>query len=1105
MHSVTSKKHLVFGRKSHSWLSKIKLLMTSMVVTCVAAPVSAGWEVQWQDQFDGTGVNWDNWTAQIQANYNNEVQCYTDDDSSENRNYDVSDGTLKIIARKQTIDCPGQNGARRSWTSGRLNSKDKSEMLYGRIESRIRFHNLEEGTWPAFWMLENRIAEDPFKGDNDNVNWPNPGAGEIDVWEWYSRNPDSYITNFFNTNNCAGEVRYSYPGGRSDVRNWHNYAIEWDADEISFYIDDVQVVAQDVSSCPQYEEPMFVLLNVAMGGALGGNIDPNLEMATMEVDYVAHCTASEQSDDSCGVAEAFAADDDQDGVANDFDLCPDTPTDDVVGDYGCSSQPLTIFEDEINAQWPVWDSNGGTTPAIVVDDAEFGNVIEFSVLEEANTVLGFNGRDAGASYNGTPAGTFSFDMKIVSSPTDNMPWILKIEGGGDSSTNDIDVRTSLEGIAPVVGEWQTYSFDITKLAELGLNVSSINLVMIFPSYGQGSGAVYRIDNVMFSTTAFVSETDPEPEPNPNAVPLTLFGNEANDSWPLWNCCADQDPAVVMDDAEHGSVAEFKVADNANTVQGFFSRDDGTPYESTIDGTFSFDMKIVTPPADGVPWILKLEADFNTSDTGDINLNTSKEGLDPVAGVWQTYTFDIQTFYDLGLDINKIDVVLIFPAWGQGSGAVYRVDNVMFNIGAMPEPTPLDLTLMAFDDVNADGVKDWLGYNIQGADISIQLLSGDDLNSLVDFTTTHSFNSATIHKLGDHNADGISEIGIFGFDISINRYQLVAHDGQTGQIMVTFNWSNTLNDAELVVLDDITQDGIKEYGISGIHNANGTRQLVTRNGATRAAHKIFKWPNLWENTKIVTMTDVTDDGIPEVALYGRHVRIGKGQLFVYDGASASTKLEVYNWNKLWDDIQLFEMDDIDSEGTIDWGQFGMRKDDGRYQWIIKKGHDKVGVIRTFSWPADLENVTPILVADRTADGIRDVAITGTDKATGRIFLRINDGKLPNTRIANISWPANWENHQVQELGDLNSDGFNEYAMFGYLKTNGTVQLVIKDGESLKEYGRYTLIGNWDELMLSSYDVNADGNADIMIGGLDITTDTKQYMFLDGTNLELLWQR
>ena len=155
MHSVTSKKQLVLVKKGHPWLCKLTPLITSVVLTCIAAPAAAGWEIQWQDQFDGTGVNWNNWTAQIQANYNNEVQCYTDDDSSENRNYDVSDGTLKIIARKQTIDCPGQNGARRSWTSGRLNSKDKSEMLYGRIESRIRFHNLEEGTWPAFWMLEN--------------------------------------------------------------------------------------------------------------------------------------------------------------------------------------------------------------------------------------------------------------------------------------------------------------------------------------------------------------------------------------------------------------------------------------------------------------------------------------------------------------------------------------------------------------------------------------------------------------------------------------------------------------------------------------------------------------------------------------------------------------------------------------------------------------------------------------------------------------------------------------------------------------------------------------------------------------------------------------
>ena len=252
----------------------------------------AGWQLEWIDSFDGSRVDKSNWTSQTQANYNAEVQCYTDDDTSPNKNYDVSNGTLKIISRKGAHSCVGLGGQTRSWTSGRINSKDKREFLYGRIEARIRFNDLRDGTWPAFWMIENRINEQPFRGDNDFVGWPNPGAGEIDVWEWYSRGSNSYITNFFNTNNCGREVRYNYPGGASDVLQWHDYAMEWDQNSIKFFIDDTLVASNDVSNCAQYKEPMFILLNVAMGGTLGGAINPSLSTATMEVDYVAHCSAS---------------------------------------------------------------------------------------------------------------------------------------------------------------------------------------------------------------------------------------------------------------------------------------------------------------------------------------------------------------------------------------------------------------------------------------------------------------------------------------------------------------------------------------------------------------------------------------------------------------------------------------------------------------------------------------------------------------------------------------------------------------------------------------------------------------------------------------------
>jgi beta-glucanase (GH16 family) len=262
------------------------------ILFCYASPVLAGWEVTWIDKFDETTVDWTSWTAQTQANYNNEVQCYTDDDSSADKNYDVSNGTLKIIARRQSVNCPGLGGQQKSWTSGRLNSKDKREFKYGRIESRIRFNELKGGTWPAFWMLEGRIFEQPIANDGDNINWPNPGAGEIDIWEWFSNNPASYITNFFNAGSCGHEVRYSYPGGSVDVQQWHKYAMEWDANRIAFYMDDKLVTEHAVMNCSQYKEPMFVLLNVAMGGNLGGDIDPSLNIATMEVDYVAYCKST---------------------------------------------------------------------------------------------------------------------------------------------------------------------------------------------------------------------------------------------------------------------------------------------------------------------------------------------------------------------------------------------------------------------------------------------------------------------------------------------------------------------------------------------------------------------------------------------------------------------------------------------------------------------------------------------------------------------------------------------------------------------------------------------------------------------------------------------
>jgi beta-glucanase (GH16 family) len=475
--------------------------MLAAIISIASIPLSfAGWEVTWIDKFDGSGVNWDNWTAQIQANYNNEVQCYTDDETSDQHNYEISNGTLKITARKQDISCPGLGGENKSWTSGRLNSKDKAEFLYGRIEARIRFLNLEKGTWPAFWMLENRIAEDPFKGDNDTANWPNPGAGEIDIWEWFSNDGDSYITNFFNAGSCGSEVRVNYPGGAPDVLSFHTYAIEWTANNITFLFNDVVVAEQDLTNCAQYEEPMFILLNVAMGGNLGGAIDTQLSSATMEVDYVAHCAQSDlNAFEHCNETTPMQLDGDNDGVSNDLDKCPNTVQGSVVDQNGCeiitepqsaaptpqaaSQQVISLFSDSYsnieNIDYnPDWQQATQVTQIDIAGD----NTLKYAGLNYQGIDFGNN------KQNVTTMNNIHLDYWTYNS-TDLT--LFLISPGPQESPFVIDVQQQ---------SWQSLVIPLNTF-------SDIDLTDIFQLKVEGNGTVY-LDNIYFSANSVaVSDAD----------------------------------------------------------------------------------------------------------------------------------------------------------------------------------------------------------------------------------------------------------------------------------------------------------------------------------------------------------------------------------------------------------------------------------------------------------------------------------------------------------------------------------------------------------------------------------------------------------------------
>ena len=360
----------------------------------------------------------------------------------------------------------------------------------------------------------------------------------------------------------------------------------------------------------------------------------------------------------------------------------------IAGDAVASPQ-VTIFEDAENASWPMWDCCGGSTPTVETDDDAHGAVAQFSIGAEP-TVMGFISRDGNTD---TPApfdatgilanGVVQFDMKVVTMPNDvSASWVFKVEADNATSAVELPLSSSVEGVTPVADQWQTYTFNLADLANAGLDASAIDVLMIFPAWGTGDGAVYRVDNVKIY----------DPNASTGFTGHILFADDAKEQWSIWDCCGGSTPTLENDDTDHGMTAEFVIGATP-TVMGLLADDDVYLDASSLlsTGVMQFEMKVINAPNDAsAVWKFKIEAG-DTSSAVELDLTASQEGAAPVAGQWQTYTYSLQSLFDAGLDLSAIDVVMVFPAWGTGEGAVYRLDNVMI-FDPTSVPTAQGLTL-----------------------------------------------------------------------------------------------------------------------------------------------------------------------------------------------------------------------------------------------------------------------------------------------------------------------------------------------------------------------------------------------------------------------------
>lgn len=237
---------------------------------------SGNWKMIFSDNFDGSTLDQTKWTTcytnadfKVGNNdciHNNELELYRPE------NVFPKDGSLILQAQRQDVTVGGQSF---HYTAGMISSDPTSvgnnggfAFSYGYAEMRAKLPS-GQGLWPAFWLL-------PQDG-----SWP----PEIDVFEILGNSPNMDNMNYHYPNgNDGGDHTGTTWRGPDFSAGWHTYAIDWEPDSITWYIDGVARfhTSQHITS-----KPMYLLANLAVGGDWPGPPHASTPFpADYQIDYI---------------------------------------------------------------------------------------------------------------------------------------------------------------------------------------------------------------------------------------------------------------------------------------------------------------------------------------------------------------------------------------------------------------------------------------------------------------------------------------------------------------------------------------------------------------------------------------------------------------------------------------------------------------------------------------------------------------------------------------------------------------------------------------------------------------------------------------------------